>query len=95
MLKLIGLAENDIDQTNKNNKIPTRTDYVGKREIDQPYSFDDLFQLVHVDVANLAFLGKSAAILSMLCNAGLARKKKAGAWSPLAFFYPRQKVSYR
>ena len=26
---------------------------------------------------------------------GLARKKMAGAWSPLAFFYPRQVVSYR
>ena len=76
MLKLIGLAENDIDQTNKNNKIPTRTDYVGKREIDQPYSFDDLFQLVHVDVANLAFLGKSAAIpkYAMQCRLGEEEK---------------------
>ena len=26
---------------------------------------------------------------------GLARKKKADAWSPLAFFYPRRVVSYR
>ena len=30
-----------------------------------------------------------------LSIAGLARKKKAGTWSPLAFFYPRQVVSYR
>ena len=39
-------------------KIPTRTDYVEKREIYQPYSFDDLFQLVHVDVANLSIFRK-------------------------------------
>ena len=60
LLKLIGLAENDIDKVNKNNQIPTRTDYVKKREIDRStlYSFDGLFQLVHVDVTNLKFLGK-------------------------------------
>ena len=28
-------------------------------------------------------------------TAGLERKKKAGAWSPLTFFYPRRVVSYR
>ena len=28
-------------------------------------------------------------------SAGLARKKKAGAWSPLALFYQRRVVSYR
>ena len=28
-------------------------------------------------------------------SGGLARKKKAGAWSPLALFYPRWVVSYR
>ena len=26
---------------------------------------------------------------------GLARKKKAGVWSPLTFFNPRQRVSFR
>ena len=26
---------------------------------------------------------------------GLAMKKKAGAWSPLAFFYPTRVVSFR
>ena len=31
----------------------------------------------------------------MMSCTGLARKKKAGAWSLLAFFYPRQVVSYR
>ena len=57
LLKLINLVENGIDQINKTNQIPTRTDYVEKREIDRLtlYSFDGLFQLVH---ANLEFLGK-------------------------------------
>ena len=32
---------------------------------------------------------------NFVVNTGLARKKKAGAWSPLAFFYPRWVVSYR
>ena len=31
----------------------------------------------------------------MMSSTVLARKKKAGAWSLLAFFYPRQVVSYR
>ena len=34
LLKLINLVENNIDQINKTNQIPTRTDYVEKREID-------------------------------------------------------------
>ena len=40
-----------------------RTDYVEKREIDHStlYSFDGPFQLVHADVGNLEFLGKSAS----------------------------------
>ena len=40
-----------------------RTDYVEKREIDHStlYSFDGPFQLVHADVRNLEFLGKSAS----------------------------------
>ena len=37
LLKLINLVENDIDQINKTNQIPTRTDYVEKRKIiDRP-----------------------------------------------------------
>ena len=58
LLKLKNLAENDISQINKTNQIPTRTDYVEKREIDRStlYSFDGPFQLVHADVANLDFL---------------------------------------
>ena len=41
---------------------PTRTDYVEKWEIDRStlYSFDGFFQLIHVDVGNLEFLGKNA-----------------------------------
>ena len=64
LLKLINLVENDIDQINKTNQIPTRTDYVTKREIDRStmYTFDGPFQLVHADVANLEFLGKSATV---------------------------------
>ena len=62
LLKLIPLADNkyflDDDKT------PIRTDYVEKREIDRStlYSFDRPFQLPHVDVGNLEFLGKNATI---------------------------------
>ena len=45
--------------------MPTRLDYVKKREIDRStlYSFDGPFQLMHADFANLQFLGKSASVL--------------------------------
>ena len=60
LLKLINLADNNnfLDD----NKLPTRTDYVEKREIDRStlYSFNGPFQLLHADVGNLKFLGKNA-----------------------------------
>ena len=48
----------------KDNKIPKRLDYVEIMKIDRStlYSFDWPFQLIHVDVANLKFLGKLATI---------------------------------
>ena len=59
LLRLINLAEQKI---NDENKVPTRIDYVKKREIDRStlYSFDGPFQLIHADLGNLEFLGKSA-----------------------------------
>ena len=41
--------------------MPIRTDYVEKREIDRStlYSFNGPFQLLHADIRNLEFLGKS------------------------------------
>ena len=61
-LKLIDLIENDIDQINqtKEIQIPTRLDYVEKREIDSSalYSSDGPFHFIHVDVASLEFLRK-------------------------------------
>ena len=62
LLKVILLADNkgflDDDKT------PSRTDYVEKREIDRStlYSFDGPFQLLHADVGNLEFLGKNVTI---------------------------------
>ena len=58
---MINLAEQKI---NDENKVPTRIDYVKKREIDRStlYSFDGPFQLIHADLGNLEFLGKSATI---------------------------------
>ena len=43
-------------------RAPTRTDFIKKREIDHStlYSFDGPFQLLHADVGNLEFLGKNA-----------------------------------
>ena len=53
LMKLILLPDNKdfLD----NDKTPTRTDYVGKGEIDRStlYSFDRPFQLLHTDVRNL------------------------------------------
>ena len=59
LLKLIGLIEKSIDDEEK---VPTRVDYVEKREIDRSTlsSFDGSFQLIHADVGNLESLGKSA-----------------------------------
>ena len=65
LLKLINVAENTIEEFNKNdNKIPIRLDYVENRKIDKStlYSFNVLFQLMHADIINLEFLGKSTAI---------------------------------
>ena len=66
LLKLINLTENDIGQINKTkeDEIPTRADYAEKREIGRSklYSFNGPFQLLHVDVADLEFLGKSSSI---------------------------------
>ena len=57
------MLENNIEQIN-DNEVPIRVDYVEKREIDIStlYSFDGPFQLLHADVANLKFLGKSASV---------------------------------
>ena len=62
LLKLILLADNR--DFSDDDKIPTRADYVEKREIDRPtfYSFDGPFQILHADVGNLEFLGKNATI---------------------------------
>ena len=65
ILKKINVAENSIEEFNKNdNKTPIRLDYVEKREIDRStvYSFNSPFQLMHADIANLEFLGKSATV---------------------------------
>ena len=65
ILKMINVAENSIEEFNKNdNKTPIRLDYVEEREIDRStvYSFNSPFQLMHADIANLEFLGKSATV---------------------------------
>ena len=65
ILKKINVAENSIEEFNKNdNKTPIRLDYVEEREIDRStvYSFNSPFQLMHADIANLEFLGKSATV---------------------------------
>ena len=52
LLKLIRLVEQSTDDEEK---IPTRVDYVKKREIDLAtlYSFDGPFQFIHAGVGNL------------------------------------------
>ena len=59
MLRLINLAEQKISDENK---VPERVYYVEKKEIDRSSlcSFDGPFQLVHANIGNLEFLGKSA-----------------------------------
>ena len=63
LLKLITLAENAVEKL-KEEKVPTRLDCIEKRELDRStlYSFDGPFHLMHGDVANLQFLGKSASV---------------------------------
>lgn len=57
LLKFINLVDNK--DFFEDSKVPTRTDYVEKREIDRStlYSFDGPFQFLHTDVGNLEFLG--------------------------------------
>ena len=61
LLKLTLFAHNKLHDEEK---VPTRVDYVVKREIHRStlYSFDGPFQLIHADVGNLEFLGKNATI---------------------------------
>ena len=68
LLKLINLADNK--NFLHNNKLPTRTDYVEKREVDRStlYSFDGPFQLLHTGVGNLEFLGKNATFGRLLSS---------------------------
>ena len=58
LYKLVNLV--DSKSIFNEDKAPTRTDYVEKREIDRStlYSFHSSFQLLHADVGNLEFLGK-------------------------------------
>ena len=51
-MKLILAGDNKPED---NEKIPTRVDFIEKREIDRStlYSFDGPFQLIHVDIGNL------------------------------------------
>lgn len=60
LLKFINLVDNK--DFFEDSKVPTRTDYVEKREINRStlYSFDGPFQLLYTDVGNLDFLGKNA-----------------------------------
>ena len=61
LLKFINLV--DIKIVNEG-KVPTRVDYVEKREIDRStlYSFYGPFLLIHADIGNLEFLGKNTTI---------------------------------
>ena len=49
-----------------------------------------IFYLSHIMVGGHEKNSKKLSV-----TPGLARKKKAGAWSPLVFFCPRRVVSYR
>ena len=59
LLKLINLADNK--GLLENDKTPARTNYVEKRGIDRStlYSFDQSFQLLYTDIANLELLDKN------------------------------------
>ena len=67
--------------------IPHFPDSKGQVEVEQfMMSWIDLYKF-----ADMIF-GKTQRLLYIT---GLVRKKKVGALSPLAFFYPRRVVSYR
>ena len=52
------------DELKDDEKIPTSYDFIEKRETDRStlYSFDGPFQLIHADVGNFEFLGKSVTV---------------------------------
>ena len=59
LLKIIYLVDNKLEHEEK---VPTRVDYVEKRERDRStlYDFDGPFQVIYADIENLEFCGKSA-----------------------------------
>ena len=71
LLKLIFLADKKLDDEEK---VPTRVDYVEKREIDRSmlYSFDGPFQLIRADRGNLEFWGEQCNNLT-ICFTGRRR----------------------
>ena len=60
LLKLVNLA--DSKYFLDDDIVPTRADYVEKREVDRStlHAFDGPFQLLHAEVGNLEFFGKNA-----------------------------------
>ena len=60
LLKLVNLA--DSKYILDDDIVPTRADYVEKREVDRStlHAFDGPFQLLHAEVGNLKFFGKNA-----------------------------------
>ena len=60
LLKIIYLVDNKLEHEEK---VPTRVDYVEKRERDRStlYDFDGPFQVIYADIENLEFCGKTAA----------------------------------
>ena len=63
LFKLVNLSDSKF--IFKEDKAPTRADYVEKGGIDRStlYSFNGPFQLLHADFGNLEFLGKNATFL--------------------------------
>ena len=61
---------NEIDNNSKkrniiNEKPPLNTAFIEKQDVDRPtlYSFSGPFEVLHADIADIRFLGKSAADL--------------------------------
>ena len=96
MLKPILLADSKLEDENK---VPTRVDFVGKREMDRSalYSFDRPFQLVHADVGNLELTIPRYVLLvvdlysSKVCVYPMRSRKQI--LQKMKFFYEEKKIN--
>ena len=78
-IEFVKLFDRDVNfSEDEKSTIPKKTTFVEKKDdIDRPtlYSFDGPFQLLHANVGNLEFLGKSATDPKYCCLLTFSNQK--------------------